>query len=212
MTKRNIHYYNRTNTCDRCGDKLIPHINALREHNKEWNWTGRWICRECRNKDYYRETESFITNRRSGNQDPNSSNEKGDNFEELTCLWREIKRLSLEEDNYTLPIDHSKDPELGIVQTKGRLYSTDYRKWDVGSLDHEWFKEFDYMIFYCASADGKTIDRIYIFPWEEVLRRTSIGIYTNPARIGWYENYRVRDENVLRKVNKLWKEILSKYV
>lgn len=38
-------YYNRTNTCDRCGinfDKATG--NPYRECNKEGNWTGRWDC------------------------------------------------------------------------------------------------------------------------------------------------------------------------
>lgn len=40
-------YYNRTNTCDECGNKLkLEYINALREYIKG-NWTGRWICRNC---------------------------------------------------------------------------------------------------------------------------------------------------------------------
>lgn len=41
-------YYNRTNTCDRCGinfDKSYG--NSRREYDEEEKWTGRWLCNSC---------------------------------------------------------------------------------------------------------------------------------------------------------------------
>lgn len=48
-------YYNRTNTCDKCKEenrtiKLYPK-NAFHELDKKGNWTGRWLCKSCYNKD-----------------------------------------------------------------------------------------------------------------------------------------------------------------
>ena len=47
-------YHNKTNTCDRCREegretKLSPG-KALREYDKDRNWTGKWICQRCYDK------------------------------------------------------------------------------------------------------------------------------------------------------------------
>lgn len=223
MIKYNI-YYNRTNTCDRCRDegketKLIPHTNAYREYNDEGNCTGRWMCRKCYGKYGQNSSHNTIKSlayHRIGNLDPNCSSAKGDLFQELTCRWRStvstipVEDLNKKLDNYNSPIDHSLDSELGIVQTKGRLYNSIDRKWGFGGLEREWRKEFDYEICYCANKDGNIIERIYIIPKKEIIDRgTSICIYKNPSRYVWYEQYRVKDEDILKKVNEIWKEIIS---
>lgn len=65
-----VRYYNRTNTCDnikedgKCEEKLSPR-NANREYDEKGNWTGRWICKNCWNKNYYRDIVK---------KDPNSRN------------------------------------------------------------------------------------------------------------------------------------------
>ena len=74
-------------------------------------------------------------------------------------------------------------------------------------MDVEHIKKFDILIFYCISEDGKTIERIYIFLKEEI-RISSIGIYENsPKR---FEKYRATDDEILKKTNELWKEIIIK--
>lgn len=52
-------YYNKTNTCDRCGKILIPGY-PCREYNKEGDWTGGWLCSTCYRKD--REENDNTTN------------------------------------------------------------------------------------------------------------------------------------------------------
>ncbi len=37
----------------------------------------------------------------------------------------------------------------------------------------EFGKIFDYAIIYCMSVDMKIVERVYIFPWEEVISRIS---------------------------------------
>lgn len=49
-------YYNRTNTCDKCGKDLISDACPRREYNKEGNWTGRWLCNACHHKYKYHGT------------------------------------------------------------------------------------------------------------------------------------------------------------
>ena len=212
MPKKPGLYYNRTNTCDRCKiEKLKPH-KAYREYvikDKKEVWTGRWLCRSCFLKR--------STGRRTGSLSTNSSQVKGDMFEELTCIWRGVKNLNIENDNFNSPMDHSRDPELGIVQTKGALIGErfagvlKYECWNFNAM-HEIEKEFDHLIFYCTSKDTKNIERVYIFPWEEILRRTNVCIYKNPSRsrgIPWYEEYRVKDEVILKQVNDIWTKILQ---
>ena len=63
----------------------------------------------------------------------------------------------------------------------------------------------------------KGIERIYIFTYEDVRKRTSIAIIKNPMNsrhtcsiIPWYEKYRVTDEDELKKANEIWKKIIYK--
>ncbi len=37
-------YYNRTNSCDVYGRKFGK---AIREYDKNKNWTGKWTCQNC---------------------------------------------------------------------------------------------------------------------------------------------------------------------
>ncbi len=120
-------------------------------------------------------------------------------------------------DNYNSPIDHSIDSVLGIIQTKGRFYDSYNQCW-TQNFTHEHNAvakgfDFDVLILYCVSKDGKIIERIYIFPSEEILKRISITVYDDPkdrwknSILPWYEEYRIDDEKVLLKVNEIWKHL-----
>lgn len=217
--------YNETNTCDRCGIGFdIATGNPRREYKKEGNWTGKWDCQSCYEKYDPNSKNNIIKSmrdRRTGNLDLNSEQAKGDLFQELTCRWRStvsvipVEDLNKKLDNYNSPIDHSRDSELGIIQTQGRLYNKYNQLWNFNSLEREWEKEFDNMICYCASKDGKVIERLYIFPYEEIGNRKGIGIYKNPTdshsnpKTSWYDEYRVKDEDTIKRVNDIWKEIIK---
>ncbi len=205
--------YNDTNTCDRCGINFdIATGNPCREYDEKGNRTGKRLCHNCYEKFDPNSQKNIIKslrNRRTRSLNPNSSQAKGDLFEELTCQWIGVKNLNKESDNYKSPIDHSHDSELGIIQTKGRFYDSINRYWTFSCLERDWDKEFDNMICYCASKNGKIIEKIYIFPISEIIGRTSIGIYKNSSRGEWYEKYRVTDEEEIKKVNNIWKKIKS---
>lgn len=215
--------YNGTDTCPMiredgnvCGNKLAPG-KAKREYDGNGNPTGRWLCNNCYAKGYRKNPNSIesirksLSSRRTCNLNPNSTSEKGNKFEELSVRWQGFENLNITNDNYNSPIDHSRHPILGISQTKGALYNSTNRFWMI-SLKNEHsairrgFK-FDTLIFYCASKDGKNIERIYIFPWKEVVKRTCIAICENPSKGGWYEKYRIKDEEIIKKVNDIWKEL-----
>jgi len=204
--------------CSICTGELTSKI-ARRERDIIGNLTGRWLCNKCWQKydsNSQHNSHKEVTNRRTGNQNPNTNSAKGDNFEELTCRWRStvstllVENLNRKLNNYHSPIDHSRDSELGIIQTKGYFYHHIRGTWGISHLEKEWNKQFDNYIFYCASRDGKIISRIYIFPGEEIkYKRTSVTITKNPSKgIQWYEKYRVKDENIVSIVNKIWKEII----
>lgn len=222
--------YNDTNSCSRikengeiCGEKFDK-VKALRERDKDGNETGRWICNKCYMKDYDKKRdikkeyrERYLSDRRTGNQNPNSTQAIGDLFERLTEIKKNVVNLNKKLDCYNTPIDHSADSEGRIPQTQGRLYNSKYGCWlGFGPLEREWNKKFDYMIYYCASEDGKIIERIYEIPKFETTGRTCISIYKNPMNtrgtgpiIPWYEKYRVKDEEEIKKINDIWKKIIK---
>lgn len=211
-------YYNRTNTCDnlnnlkedgkKCECRLTPG-NALREYENE-KWTGRWLCRSCWEKnDYNKRIDSHVniikslSDRRTNNLDQESPQAKGDISEAVTCMTRGVKNLNIENDNFTSPIDHSRDAEYGIIQSKGAIYNTLNRDWRI-RVENERKKEFDNLIVYCMNKDMNNIERVYIFPKKEVIKRSSIRIYKTSYR-SWYGKYRVDEKpynDTLRKLLK----------
>lgn len=220
--------YNRTNTCDKikedgtlCRREFFG--DAYREKNKNGDWTGNWICVNCYKKEFNKRADSFngicksLRDRRTNNIKSWTSNYKGDKFQDLTCLWRSIDDLNEKNDNYKSPVDHSRDTILGIVQTKGKFYNSYNQCWTthLGSEQNAIRKgiEFDNLIFYCASKDGKFIERLYIIPKKEIIKRISIYITKNPKDrwgnpiIPWYEQYRINEEKELKIVNEIWRKI-----
>lgn len=214
--------YNRTNICPRCredneiSDKSIlcpGQVNHDTDKNGEK--TGEWVCKIHGSRRYHRyypgsdtNIKKSLTNRRMGNINPNSCSAIGDNFEELTSQWKGVKILSVENDCYNGPLDHSADSEGRIPQTKGKFLNAINQLWNFGNLEKEWGKKFDYEICYCASKDENDIEKIYEFPKEEITVRKGINIL-NDDNIHWYDQYEIRDEEILKYVNKLWKKIIK---
>lgn len=182
--------YNDTNTCDRCGKDLrLGPGNPRREYNIDGSCTEKWFCGECGTNDFMKK----LADSRTGNLDPNCNTARGGRIEEVTCRVHNVKNLNKENDNYRSPIDHSKSPILGVLQTKGAGYDIYRRSWH-NRLNNEHNKEFDYLVFYCMSQDWKYIERIYIIPYELVMIRKAIEIVKNPSRKTWYEEYRVDEK------------------
>lgn len=195
--------YNLTNTCDKCGITKLTPKNSFRKYNEKGEWIGKWICRKCYLKNDYK--ERFINNRRIGNLNPNSNQEKGDKFQNLACKWKKLTDLNKYNDNYNFPID-CIDIETGLkYQIKGKLDSG-YDTYSFGHLNKDINKDFDYYIFFCINKDGKIVDKIYIIPKNEFNYRTGITI---SSKNGWYEQYRITDEETIKKVNDIWKEIIG---
>lgn len=204
-------------TCCNCGshNTYIGSYEYWYRHNcKKMICTG-YLCNDCFNKydpKSQRNILKTVANYRTDNQNLNSSQTKGDNFEELTAIWKGVKILSKENDNYNGPLDHSFDSEGKRLQTKGRSYDPKRGRWLFGSLVRELNKEFDYEILYCTDEHGTHVERIYIFPKEEIIERKNIGIYKDPKRglnsiIPWYDQYRIKDCNIINKVNDIWNTI-----
>lgn len=213
--------YNSTNICDniengiKCENILVPG-KAYKKYNNGI-WTKKWLCKNCHgrredkiNPDTRNNILKSMSDRRTNNIKENN-NWKGDLFEELTHRWKGVKILSIENDCYNGPLDHSCDSEGKIYQTMGRSGTVCYdAEVHCFTFEREWKKNFDFEICYCTSNDEKIIEKMYIFPKEEIVGRTSVTIYKNPSkRIGWYEKYRFKDEEELRKVNEIWKQILE---
>lgn len=236
-----IESYNKTNICPRCREEnnitdksiLYPN-NAGRDTDKNGKKTDEWVCSKHSLKNYKKYNPNSIDNKlklvrncRTGYViDPYKI--LGNNCEEETYRLFGAKKSSEELDNYRLPIDHCPIPngvsvKIGeklvdlsgkIPQTKGGFYSSKYKWWSMTRLFRELPKKYDILIFYCVSEDGKKIERIYIFPYSEIIKRKTIGIYMYDSqgclfKKGWYEKYRIIDEDILEKANKIWKEIIE---
>lgn len=218
--------YNEMNICEHikkdgkiCGEKLTP-CNVYRERDKDGNVTGKRICRNCDGRQRYKNgltngnIRNSIRNHRTGNLNPNCTSAKGDNFEELTHIYKGARILSIENDCYNGPLDHYVNSKGIVYQTKGKWYDSHNQRWSQ-NVENEWNKEFDYLIFYCASKDGKIIERMYIFPKEKIEKTTGITIVKNPTDshgnsiVSCYEEYRITDKEELEKVNKIWKKIIG---
>lgn len=189
------------------------------------------------NKEYknYENILKPLAGRRTGNLNDHR-NIFADNCQELTHIWIGVEDLNKKNDNYNSFYDHDAIPKhiyviLGnelidlygkIPQTKGSLlinmgnYANTnetimyYKGWSF-YVHREINKIFDVIICYCANKDGDLIDRIYIIPKKEIIIRTAIRITRNPSRgPQWYEQYIVQDENILIKVNEIWRKLIQK--
>lgn len=205
-------FYNPTGICDRCNKEKLIQGKVYREYNKDGNWTGKWLCGKCWHKEKSaknHEVFKLLAKHRTNKCDLDITNSRGSALEELTCIWRGVKNLNIENDNYNSPIDHSRDSELGIIQTKGGTYYLN--GWRLNKLDRERNKPIDYIIFYCVDKNFRNIERIYIIPKSEIIGRQGITFVKDPSRgIPWYEKYRVKDEGTLKMVNDIWIDIINK--
>lgn len=201
--------YNSTNTCDkikkigyswrRCGNKLVQG-KVCSERDDLGNRTGKRLCTECYNKNYYKNTKydpnnvnnikKPLADYRTGNLNPDSTNAISLIFEDVTCKAKGVKNLNIENNNFCSPIDHSPDIEGKIYQTKYSVYNNKRKSWKFGFKKNEIKKKFDFIICYCVNENLGHIIRVYIFPKFEIMKRDTIDIYEDPSRGGWYENYR----------------------
>lgn len=211
-------------------DSILHPGNAYLKKDKDGKETREYVCFRHYRRDYYKYVEKndpnswnnvkkSIANCRTGNQDPNHSSTKGDQDIELACELYDWENLNKTNDNYSTgtPIDCC-DNKTGLsYQLRGRRYDHMNRSWSFVDLDDEWHKEYKGMVFICKSRDGNIVERIYRFPSEEIKGRRSIGIYKNPMNsrgtmpiVSWYEEYRVKDPDEIKKANEIWKKILGK--
>lgn len=214
--------YNKNHTCDRCGksfdDVEESGRNPLKEYDEKGNWTGNWDCKNCYEKydpNSYINSLKLIANCRTDNIMPGSIQEKGDQDVELVCRLYRYVDLNRKYDKYNTEIDCLDDKTELLYQVKGRCYNSEYGKWNFGSLEREWKKEYESMICICKSKDRKIIEEIYIIPSWEIKSRTGIAIVKNPTDswgnsiTPWYEQYRVKDKEELKKANDIWKRIIA---
>lgn len=232
----NLRSYSDTNICpiyreENVTDKSILYpgnaCHGLNENNEN---TNDWICasHRRRNRERYdpNSRNNIIKSMADCRLDKVTYNPKilGEKSEKLTEIWTGAKKLSEKYDKYSMmPLDHDPiakhlivmiedkliDLYGNVVQTKAASFNSLTEKWDQDfKVEHD--KEFDILILYCLS-NCKMIERIYIFPRSEVIKRSHIAIYKKPTIRRyveqWYENYRVKDNKILEDVNKIWCEI-----
>lgn len=217
-------YYNRTNLCDRCGISFekMGWGNPQKEYDENEEWTGKWDCPNCRQKydpNSQRNKLKSIANCRTGNQNPDHKCTKGDEIIDLACELYGYINLNDKYDKYNTEID-CQDPKTGLLyQIMGKTLVTlkKYKSktigkkvynegWGFGHLERELYKEYQEMICFCNSKDRKTIENIYRFPIN-IVKRTKCITIRKGYFLGWYEQYRIKDEDELMKANEIWNRI-----
>ena len=214
-------------------DKSILYPGNTRRYiNKEGKATDEYICNRHHYTNYQKYDPNSQRNIMKLSRDHRTGNLTyypqifADNCQTLTCILFEVKDLNKENDNYNTPIDHSHiskrvsidiggkliDLSGKIPQTKGRVYNPINEYWAATFKNEYNTKKFDILILYCMNKDGKAVERMYIFPKEEVTIRSGITIYKNHSKlyIPWYEKYMVKDEDILKNINDLWQKIINK--
>lgn len=181
-------YWNKTNTCDKCGTKLV-NTHPLREYDNNRNWTGKCLCQKC----------SYNSDFRDNNLDPNSDHGKGYIGEQVTCITRHLENLNIINNDFNSPIDHSIDLELSILQTKLSTYRIKKNNWSVNLINEiDGFgdlKEFDNLIYHCMDINMQNIVKDYIFPCEELIGRKSITITKDRKKgFAWYDEWEVYEK------------------
>lgn len=163
------------------------------------------ICKKCYWKIYDKRPDSShniikaMRDFRNNNLDKDSGPGKGYIGEEITCKSRKLENLNIKNDNFEYPIDHSLDPELGILNTKMAIYNSRIQTWDIDYNKENIIKnKTDHIIMHCINKYRTKVERTYIFPKKIITKISHITIYKNPLGNrgpGWYEQYRV-DEKI----------------
>lgn len=225
-------FYNEGNVCRRCMEEgktieesRLRSENACHEKDKNGNETGEWICANHYRRDYQRYSSNStnniirsISDRRIGNLDPNSPQAKGDKGENLLCEWKGYTNLNKKLDNYTVRRDCLDEKTEEYYQAKIAYYNEKNRYW------HQDFRNiqdsvslgfrFKSLFLFCISEDGKIVERVYEIPEKEANNIAEIKIvkYRKNGLLyedGWYEKYRLKDENEMKKINEIWKKMLG---
>lgn len=219
-------------------EKAVCHICGKKARRRERrganrDWTGKYLCIEHYGRDYQKNDPNSNNNIKKSLADHRTGNLSydnhiiGDNGEKLTSILFDVKRLSVEYDIYSLPLDHTPIPrEVSVLvgekleDLSGKIAQTmcaTFKRyigarggWPFTSLEREWDKEFDIEILWCIRKDRLNVDRGYIIPKMEVGQGKSITIVKDPSRgYQWYDPYRITDKELLKKANDIWKKILK---
>lgn len=180
-------------------------------HDKEWDMVS-FACSKCNAKIRNRLPDSTnnilksVRSCRTGNHNPNHESTKAYKSQKLTCELYGWIDLNEELDNYDAPIDCYDPRTMSYHQVQMRYFSSKYLYWEFGSFKGEWKKKCEDMICICISEDGKIVERIYKFPWKEIMEIISITIYKSHIA-KWCEKYRIIDEEELKNANEIWKKL-----
>lgn len=214
--------------------------NARQEVGKNGKITGEYVCNNHSYKSRQRHDPNSQNNIFRSLRDVRTGNLRdrpnilAHNCEKLTENWLGAERTSVRFDKYSqLPLDHGHITKHILVKIGGQLVDlygkvpqtkgasltvfeiyTDtniytYDAWRQSFVnDHN--KEFDILILYCTDKDGKSIERIYIIPKEELSESgTTICKNRKAAKMEElkHEKNRIIDDEILKYVNEIWKNI-----
>ena len=201
MTRRKVDHDN--TKCYKCGNNETYMTRGFdpawhKYYDEKGNWDKKsYICGRCyqtydsNSHNRFRKLTETLCRNEGLSIDINQG--KGVIGEAIVGKIRKLNVLSITLDNFNLKFDLSSDLEFGIIQVKTRTLIEG--EWEVSHFND---MNFDYVFLICMDYIWKNIERVYIFPKEEIIARRSITISKNPSRGTWYDSlkngYRIDDK------------------
>lgn len=170
------------------------------------NYKGRKCC-VCGSKETYikpngaKDRQSLpdsqnnlrksTSNYRTGNVSVYDEKGKGIIGQAVSAKTLKIDDLNIIMDNFIYALDIGKHCEYGYIEVKTSALKKG--KWQVRSYQT---RNFDNILVLCMDEYElwKNVERVYIIPWAEVIKRSGFAIIRKPSRDVWYYEFRVDAE------------------
>ena len=164
------------------------------DYKEEWNGKS-YTCKKCYGRivqnlpDSQNNIRKRLANSRNKQLDPDSGPGKGFIGEQIVANTLGIKNCNLDRDNFNYQIDLYDDIKYKKIQVKYTALNRD-GEWFVQNYDGNYF---DHLFIVCMSKDYKKVERVYIIPWCEAIKRKSITIIEKMKKT-WYNLYMVDEK------------------
>lgn len=189
--------------CCKCGgkDTYINNngkINWLRNYDEKGQWDRKsYLCTYCYDKrrqslpDSQNNLMKSIANCRTGNVSIYDEKGKGIIGQAVAAKTLKIEDLNIKMDNFIYAIDLGRHCEHGYIEVKTRTLKNG--KWSIRSYQ---MRDFDNILILCMDTyePWKDVERVYIIPWAEAIKRSGLTIVRDPSRDVWYYEFRVDEK------------------
>ena len=165
--------------CSNCGSNSTS-SNWRKKRDDNGNWDKTYICMACYSNPACR----------SGELDPNSNVYKGMIGVQTVAKVLGDKDCTIMKEGSSFDICSIQSIKYGKIEVKIVTYNLIYRHWMVGGIKPGLF---DTLFVICTDKKFENVIRIYIIDGIEVGNVSSITVYRNPSKGGWYKEFRADD-------------------